>query len=846
MPNPVVNPTVSASRQDYTKRIKDVAGRLKVSIHQNVYEADFEYGKQPMRWEEYTANGGSITHLPGAGGCAMYLPAGNPNALTIRQSRPYHRYQPGKAMFMATAVNFGAPTSGQFQRVGFFDDSNGIFFEQGPPTAGNPAGMFAVIRSDTNYYPNGNASGTTGNPPVIQEVRVPLNLWTDPHNIVGQINWNNIQMLWVEYAWYGAGCLRWGAFLNGEQYILHEIGTGNNASYGGGQVGGSSLTGVAPWARTGNLPVRYEQRDSASISFNLTTTANSTTAIPSSLTGLSINQVVNCANLPSNVTVTITAVDTVAGTITLSAAASNTGTAAATAGYPATTFYHYGVSVIVEGGRDNQRGFTYSYGMSPASPRRYIAPNSTRFPLLSIQARVMGTQEFSTVGGPATSQSDISTITAPTTTTLSVNASNYALPRVNNIYTNGTTLTIVFQKVHNLPTTGGNVVLTSWTVSGGSPAALNGTYQYVYLSPSSISVTMAQSYTVTKPYGSVASSGLAWATNQWAGRSVYYLGTDGQYYVAKIVSNSANQLVFCDPVYPSQNLPMAVAPATPVVFTFSANAGSNQITVNTATGLAVGQSIYSQYFPLSTTITAISGTTITLNNTNTAITTVSNISGTANAFYCIGQINRGQLLPQNLVISSDSLCVVELIASAPGNPVSLIGSNFQPLINFGSANSFATRDVNATALTANSGEVVYAFTAPAGGSGIQQIDLSSFFPLYNTIVGNIPDILTVAVSTRSTTSPGVPIISFSGTGTVGTLTFSAPHSLNVGDQITLSGFSNAALNNTPGSSYVVSGTPTTNQVTFNTVQTYTATVGSATFTSGANVGAHIICQEAMS
>ena len=125
----------------------------------------------------------------------------------------------------------------------------------------------------------------------------------------------------------------------------------------------------------------------------------------------------------------------------------------------------------------------------------------------------------------------------------------------------------------------------------------------------------------------------------------------------------------------------------------------------------------------------------------------------ASQVYQIGLIDRGQLLPQTLLLSSDALCVVELIASTPGNAVSLQGASFATLSTLGSPNSFASRDVSATGLAG--GEVVYAFTAPAGGSGLLQLDLSNFFPILNTIRGNQPDILTVAVTTQAGTAANV-------------------------------------------------------------------------------------------
>jgi hypothetical protein len=458
-------------------------------MHQNIYEADFEYGPQPLRWETLTTGSGSFAHKPSQGGVQLVVTNAAGDAV-VRQSRPYHRYQPGKTMYMASACLFGTPDTNNRQRVGYFDDSNGIFFEQGPPTAGNPYGMGVVVRSDVGGLPVDN--------------RIDLTAWNGDSAMKAKLDWTRIQMLFLEYAWYGAGALRWGVVINGEPVILHQVAVGN-------------LEGqTVPWARTGNLPVRYECRNVG------TTTANN-------------------------------------------------------------SFIHYGVSVMVEGRVDTQRGFTYSYGLAPSAPRRNVASNSTRYPVLSIRNRVMGTQEYTQA---------TAAITAGTTTSL----------------TAGT---------------------ATWTV------------------------------------------------DQWKGRCVSYV-VSGVTYTARITTNSATVLTLADVVTGGA---LSVAPV----------AGQN---------------------------------------------------------YTIGLINRGQILPQTLLVSSDAIAVIELISSTPTSPVALTNASFVALSTLGSVQSFAERDISATALT--SGEVVMAFTAPAGGSGLQQIDLTNFFPLYNTIRGNTPDILTLAVTTGGT------------------------------------------------------------------------------------------------
>jgi hypothetical protein len=301
-------------------RFNDALGRLKTSRHQNIYEADFEYGTQPLRWESLTAGGGTVAHQPGLGGVRMRIGTASGD-LTIRQSRPYHRYQPGKTMMMATAVNFGTAQTNQLQRVGFFDDSNGIFIEQGNPSADNTYGMALVVRSDTSgtvtdtKFQAGTSGGGTE--------------WNGDAVVRASLDWTRIQMVWMEYAWYGAGAVRYGVFVNGEPIVLHTVGFGNRS----GQL--------APWAKTGNLPVRYEQR--------------------------------------------------------------NIGTVAAQ-----NDMYHYGVSVIVEGGIDEARGFTYSYGNPQSAPLKSVAASASRAPVISVRGKPLGVVEYTQATAAATAGSTTS------------------------------------------------------------------------------------------------------------------------------------------------------------------------------------------------------------------------------------------------------------------------------------------------------------------------------------------------------------------------------------------------------------------------------------------------------
>jgi hypothetical protein len=532
----------------YAKSAKDVVGRAKVTVHQNVYEADFEYGPQPLRWENVTTGNGTVQQVPNQGAVRMQI--NGLGDVTIRQSRPYHRYQPGKTMYMATACNFGGANTGQFQRVGFFDDSNGIFFEQGTPvTTGttppqyagfnpaapsggtNPFGMYVVIRNDIGGIPT--------------DFKVDFANWSDPFGIKNTINWNLLQMLWMEYAWYGAGALRWGVVIGGENIILHEQPTGNNLPQA--------------WSRTGNLPVRYEQRNIGS-------------------------------NQPS-------------------------------------TFYHYGVSVIVEGGRDPQRGFTYSYGTTSTAT---VNGSSYRKPVLSIRNRTMGTRVVDTYTINQ-GQSAITSVTTP----------------------NGV---------------GGPVVLNFAANTFPATPSLSG-------------------YCIWFP----TLSGVGFPN-----------GATGRIY-----GNTASSLTAIDVVVGLSSYP------TPA-YNNNVPAALSGIYVNT-----------------------------NINTGATLSTTTSAVIPTVGAPYQIGLINRGQILPLDLLISTTNGALLEFFVSTPYNPIVLNGANWTSLASLSSYNSFAEQDTKATSF--NGGEFVYGFYV-SPGNNVQDKDLSNFFPLYNTIRGNTPDVLTLAVT----------------------------------------------------------------------------------------------------
>jgi len=798
------------------QRLRDVVGKLKVSQSQNIYDADFEYGTQPLRWEQFIQNvsgNASIVQSPGLGGVTMTIGTGISSVppisgdITIRQSRPYHRYQPGKTMYMASNVNFGGATAGQYQRVGIFDDSNGIFFMQNNPTTTNPYGMYVVVRSDSGGVP--------------VDTIISIEQWNANQTIAQALNWGAVQMIWMEYAWYGAGALRWGVVLNGEPYILHQIGTAN-----------SSFTGALqtkPWSRTGNLPVRYEQR-------------NGSTGAQSIMT-------------------------------------------------------HYGVSVLIEGGRDPQRGFTYSYGNDAKTQNRTVPASSVRFPALSFRMRTVGTDLFDStyvaatagtqnsltignsgaVGGTATISSMVGqgnngqallTFSAahgyPVTNVPANQPAQYvtlsAFSQAASITTytvSGTTLTVTAntgvitdqQVLTGTGIVGSPIVVTQLTATNSatvSPTFASGGAvgsSVITLSAGTslaagqlvsgtgipagtfvnqvigATVTLSQAFTVqasgtynfytagsTGTYQVSSAAGIAgasgtltttqayaantyliqnipstttmllqipnfpsgaspvsvptatyWAVNQWVGRFIYYIASlpaiatisalTGPTPQVAGVNNYSATVTFQSSHYLNTNDIITISNASPSNYN-----GTYNVTVLTANQVRINFGPVSPgAYTSSATVTAPYTGRITA-NTATTLTFQDIVTGgplqtgpSAGNSYYIGLIDRGQLLPETLLLNSSATCLVELIASTPTNQVSLQGQNFVPLNTLGSYNSFAEQDLSAVSLAG--GEVVYAFST--ANNGLQQLDLTNFFPVLTNIKGNVADILTVAITSSA-------------------------------------------------------------------------------------------------
>ena len=311
---------------------------------------------------------------------------------------------------------------GSTNRIGFFDQQNGLFFEYDgqtlyavwrnsinqlngtiATTQGTTAitgtgtqfstqlkpGDFIVIRgqtyrvntiaSDTSLYLTNEYKGTTITGALASKTidfRVPRSQWLDPLDGTGPsgyiLDLTKMQMWYIDYSWYGAGFSRFGLRTSkGQITYVFQI-TNNNQRF-------------EAYMRSGNMTAHYESNGVTPFTY-LTATLDSATT-----TGGTINVADTTGFAPSGTIKVSTATQTgaieyitysakTATTLTITARAQTGGSSATTFTYSATapiaveyaspdtaaSLSHWGSSVIMDGRFDDDKSLIFNYGTTTA------------------------------------------------------------------------------------------------------------------------------------------------------------------------------------------------------------------------------------------------------------------------------------------------------------------------------------------------------------------------------------------------------------------------------------------------------------------------------------------------
>ena len=186
----------------------DAFGRTRVSDCFTLGDYKHIYGIDP-NFVDYASNGATITFVKNKACCTLSTSTSN-GSYIAHQTYLYHIYQPGKSHLIMSSFCFGAWQSNVTKRTGYFDDNDGIYFEQ--------TGSNGILSFNLRSYISSSPVTTS----------ITQNNWNiDPLNGYGpskiNIDISKVQLFFIDFQWLGVGRVRCGFSINGTFINCHEF-----------------------------------------------------------------------------------------------------------------------------------------------------------------------------------------------------------------------------------------------------------------------------------------------------------------------------------------------------------------------------------------------------------------------------------------------------------------------------------------------------------------------------------------------------------------------------------------------------------------------------------------------
>lgn len=222
---------VPTSMTEFTAANFDAFGRLRVSNPQTIFDAKTVYDAQPLYFAE-EQTGGAAAGVWSASNASVALTVAA-NQTSVRQSRRYLNYQPGKSQLIFLTFNLNGIAANTIKRAGYYEGDGGV-----PP--GN--GFFLELSGGVASLHRRSSSSTAS-------VSVNQASWNlDPMNGSGPsgvtLDFSDVQILVIDFEWLGVGSARMGFVINGQIVYAHRFDCAN--------------VDQAVYMSTPNLPVRWE------------------------------------------------------------------------------------------------------------------------------------------------------------------------------------------------------------------------------------------------------------------------------------------------------------------------------------------------------------------------------------------------------------------------------------------------------------------------------------------------------------------------------------------------------------------------------------------------------------
>jgi hypothetical protein len=217
----------------------DSFGRIRMSEPYTLFDSTFRYTDDTRNWTIATNGTATSSHSTNSSSVLMTV-GGTSGDSVIRQTSKYFIYQPGKSLLTMNSFTM-QPRENVRQRVGYFNENNGIFLEHDGITA------YIVKRS----YVTGS----------VVETRIPQSQWSeDKFDGTGYskvtLDFSKSQLFWIDVEWLGVGSVRVGFVIDGKILTAHKFHHANRIA--------------STYMTTASLPIRYEITNTGTTNVNTT------------------------------------------------------------------------------------------------------------------------------------------------------------------------------------------------------------------------------------------------------------------------------------------------------------------------------------------------------------------------------------------------------------------------------------------------------------------------------------------------------------------------------------------------------------------------------------------------
>lgn len=203
-------------------------GRLEVSSAETVFFNTFQYGIETDVWDTAATLGGTAVFDGDLSAIRMGVTS-TTGSECIRQTLNCQRYIPSRQSELTFAVRLETPVAGIRRRLGLFDGTDGVYFE-------DDGGDYAcvIINSDSGSPTIDRVSRASWNGDKLDGTGY-SGITADP---------TSLQIICIDYEWYGAGQVKFNFIIDGQKILVHTFNTANRFTL--------------PWCKTPFLPIRLE------------------------------------------------------------------------------------------------------------------------------------------------------------------------------------------------------------------------------------------------------------------------------------------------------------------------------------------------------------------------------------------------------------------------------------------------------------------------------------------------------------------------------------------------------------------------------------------------------------